>query len=166
MRPGGAGADGCLTHHPKDNYVYLQLDCTVLDEGQFRKRKIFNRLTLDGPLPEHKDRAKTSRGLIRAMIESAHGIKPKDESDDAKKLRQIKGYQDLDGLRCMIRVGVLPPKDNWEARNVINEVITPDNPKYVKPEQVPVTARAAAATAAPAPAATPAAAIARPQWGN
>jgi hypothetical protein len=159
IKPGGAGADGMLTQANDGKSEHLNICCTVLD-GPHRKRKIFTRLTLQGTTPGHADAGKFTRDTIRAILESARGVKPKDESDTAKAARQIAGYSDLDGLCCWIRVGVLPPTGNYDAKNTIKEIITPDMKEWSKIEQP--TGNGAAAPAAGAPAA----AIARPSWAD
>jgi hypothetical protein len=166
IKPGGAGKDPMLTCAGDGKSEHLNVSYTVLD-GPHKKRKIFERMTVQGTTQGHADAAKITRGMIRAMLESARGIKPKDESDAAKTARQITSYSDLDGLCFLVRVGVLPPSGNYDAKNTIKEIVTPDSKDWKQIERPDGNqSPAAAAPAAPAPAPAPAAAIARPQWGN
>jgi hypothetical protein len=130
-------------------------------DGEYKKRKVFTRLTVQGTTQGHADAGRGTRAIIRAMLESARGIQPKDQSDAAKAARSIKGYGDLDGLCCLIRVGVEPPNGQYKAKNTIREIITPDRKEWVQLEQAPPSA--APASSAPA---KPAASIARPQWAG
>ena len=158
IKAGGAGDDGMLTCANDGKSEHLNICCTVLD-GPYKKRKVFTRLTLKGTTSGHADAGKFTRDTIRAMLESARGFKPKDESEAAKAARRMTGYSDLDGLCCWIRVGVLPPTGNYDAKNTIKEIITPDMKEWQKIEQ-PGNGAAAPAAAAPA------AAITRPDWAE
>ena len=103
------------------------LDCefTVLD-GEYAKRKIWALLTMDGPTPGHAVAADISRKTVRAMLESARGIRPDDKSAEAEKARLISDWGDLNGLCCVMRVGVKPAEGEYRAKNTIWEIITPE----------------------------------------
>jgi hypothetical protein len=167
VHAGGVGDGGWCTCAADGNSEHLNIECTVVD-GQYAKRKIFTRLTVQGTTQKHAEAADITRRTIKAMLESARGIKPSDSSDVAKAARHLNGYQDLDGLRFVIRVGVRPPRDSYPAQNTIREVITPERSAWNKPESPPVMAGSAAPTASTpaAPAPQPAAAIARPNWAK
>jgi hypothetical protein len=161
INPGGAGDDGWLTLAGDGKSEHLNITCTVI-EGEYKKRKVFARLTVRGTTSGHAEAADITRRTIRAMLESARGIKPTDTSDAAKEARAISGYRDLDGLCCWIRVGVVPPSGQFKAKNEIKEVIAADHREWKKLDQIPP----AAASAPQAPAPSPAVSIARPQWAQ
>jgi hypothetical protein len=163
INPGGAGDDGMLTRAGDGNSEHLNTVCTVI-VGPFKKRKVFTRLTVQGTTSGHTEAIDITRRTIKAMLESARGIKPNDTSDAAKAARLINGYSDLDGLCCVIRVGVRPPSGQYSAQNTIREIITPDHKDWVQLEQTPPQAAPAASSAPVAP--KPAASIARPQWAE
>jgi hypothetical protein len=164
INPGGAGNDGLLTRAGDGNSEHLNITCTVID-GEFRKRKIFVRWTVQGT--NHAEAADITRRSIKAVLESARGIKPTDASDAAKAARLISGYGDLNGVCCWIRVGVKAPTAKYSASNTVREIITPDHKEWKKLDQIPPAAALAPATPAPAPVAQkPAASIARPQWAE
>lgn len=166
IKPGGAGNGGWLKRSADGNSEALDCEFVVVDEGQFHKRKLWQLLTLTGTTPGHAQAGEISRNTLRAILESARGIRPDDTSDTAKAARKVAGWGDFDGLRFVARLGVRPARDGYAAKNTILEVITCERQAWRKPEQVDrstVTGMASAATAA-APA--PAGAIARPQWAG
>ena len=164
IRPGGAGDGGWLRRSADGASEGLDCELTVVD-GPYAKRKVWALFTLAGEKDSHAQAGEISRGILRAILESARGIRPDDESDKAKTARHLSGWQELDGLRFMARIGVRPPKDNYPAKNTIQEVITPERTAWKQPAQVDAAAKANG----PAPAATatpPANAVARPQWAK
>jgi len=165
VKPGGAGDDGMLTPAKDGNSEHLSCEFTVLD-GDHVKRKIWARLTVSGK--NHQQAIDISRKTLKAVLECARGVKPGDESDVAKAARQVKSWADFDQLRVMVRLGVEPPKNGFQAKNFVKEVITPDHTAWKKLEQVDrSTITAPAAPAAPGTAAAaPANAITRPDWAK
>jgi hypothetical protein len=164
IRPGGAGDDGWLKLAADGNSKGLDCEFTVVD-GAHAKRKLWQLFTLDGTTDGHAEAGKISRNALRAILESARGIKPSDTSEAAQNGRKVSSWADFDQLRFVARLGVRPPRDGYAAKNTILDVITPDRQQWQKPEQI--SAKPANSGAAPAPASTPLAnAIARPQWGR
>ncbi len=167
IRPGGAGDDGWLKRSSTSKGDSEGLDCefTVVD-GPYAKWKLWQLFTLHGTTPGHADAGDISMRTLRAIIESARGIRPDDKSAEAQAARKPSSWGDLDGLRFIARLGVRPPQDGWAAKNTIMEVITPGRRDWEKPPEQ-IAKPAAAAPTAPAPATTPPAnAIARPKWGR
>jgi hypothetical protein len=162
IKPGGAGDDGWLTRSNDGGSEGLDCEFTVVD-GEHAKRKVFPRLTMHGTTEGHETAAQISRNTLRAMIESARGIRPDDKSDAAQEKRKLAGgWQELDGIRFIAKLGVRPPKDGYAAKNTILDIITPERQAWRQVEQ---TAVSAAASTGPASSAQPPAnAIARPQW--
>ena len=66
---------------------------------------------------------------LRAILESARGIKPTDVSEAAKKAR-VAEYADFDGIRFMAKIGVEPARGDYKAKNILGEVITPDRKEW------------------------------------
>jgi hypothetical protein len=163
VKPGGAGKNSWLTLSKDGNSEHLNCEFIVVD-GPHAKRKFWGRYTVVGV--NHDQAINISRATLRAMLESAKGIRPDDKSDAAKMARAIKGYEDFDQLRFVARIGVEPPKNGYNAKNVIDEVVTPEKQTWKKPEQVDrdLLGKPATATAPAQPA--PANAIARPQWAG
>jgi hypothetical protein len=162
IRPGGAGEGGWLRRSKDGNSEALDCEFVVLD-GEHAQRKFWTLLTVAGVSEGHTEAAQISGERIRAMLESARGIKPEDKSDAAKQARHITSYGDLDGLIFIARIGVEPARDGYKAKNRLDHVITPDEKAWHPVTQDPKPA------AAPATAASPASApakIERPTWAK
>src|SRR5215469_17866274 len=161
VRPGSAGEGGQLRRAKDGNSEALDCEFVVLD-GPFAKRKVWSLLTVAGSTPGHAEAAKISASKLRAILESARGIRPDDKSDTATQARCIGSYGELNGLSFIARIGVEPPQDGYKAKNRLDHVVTPDEKAWRPVTQEP----AAAPSAAPAkPASTPAK-INRPAWSK
>ena len=135
IKPGNAGKDGLLTRSQKGDCEGLNCELTV-DEGKYAKRKLFVWLLLFGTTSNQKDMAHSNIGTLRAIIESAHGIKRANESEAAKKTRaSFSDLHNFDGIRFLMKVGVEEAKDSYPAKNTIGRVITPDDGKEWRPIQ-------------------------------
>jgi hypothetical protein len=128
IRPGDAGEDGML-RRSKDGGCEM-LDCEfVVVEGPHAKRKFFNNAVLSGTTDGHAQAADITRSRLRAILESARGIKPTDVSEAAKKAR-VAEYRDFDGIRFLAKIGVEPAKGEYKAKNILDMVITPDQKEW------------------------------------
>ena len=136
----------------------LDLEFVVVD-GPQAKRKLWERMVISGTTDGHAKAAEISRGKLRAILESARGIKPGDVSPEARKARTAE-FSDFDGLRFIAKIGIekgSPKNDgsgeNYADRNTIAMVITPDRKDWHAVEQAPRArpARSPATTAAVAP---------------
>lgn len=136
IRPGDAGEDGLLDRSEKGDCEGLDCELTVV-EGKYAKRKMFPWLLVSGTTSGQMDMAHTNLGRLKAIIESAHGIKPKDMSEAAKKARApFSDLRNFDGIRFMVKLGVEPAKGDYKAKNIIQLVITPDMKEWQPVEQV------------------------------
>jgi hypothetical protein len=166
IRPGGAGDHKWLKLAADGNSEGLDCEFTVVD-GQYAKRKIWALFTLRGTTPGHAEAGEISRNTLRAILESARGIRPDDKSETAQLARKTSSWADFDQLRFMARLGVRPATAQHSARNVLLEIVTPERRAWKKPEQIDRGLFAnSPAAAAPAATAPPANTIARPQWAN
>jgi hypothetical protein len=165
VRPGNAGEGGWLRRSKDGESEGLDLEFTVVD-GPFAKRKVWTLLTLFGTKPNHATAGEMSASRLRAILESARGIRPDDNSDAARKARQTASYGDFDGLRFIARIGIEPAQNGYKAKNTFDEVITPDRKDWHAVEQVAKEATSSTtSTATPAVAKAPAK-IERPQWAS
>jgi len=166
VRPGNAGEDGWLKKSSKGDSEGLDCELIVVAPEQYAKRKLFEWFTIRGATDGHAEAGQISQRKIRAIVESALGIRPDDNSEAARAARQMKSWGDLNNIRFVCKLGVRPAQGDYPAKNTILEVITPDRQLYKgKPEQ----AGASTATSAPAssaPASPPANTVARPQWAS
>jgi hypothetical protein len=160
VRPGSAGEGGLLRRSKDGKSEALDCEFVVLD-GPFAKRKFWTLFTVAGSTLGHADAAKISESKLRAILESARGIRPDDKSDAAKQARCIQSYGDLNGLSFIARIGVEPPQDGYRAKNRLDRVITPDEKAWHPVTQEP----AAAPSGAPAKPDT-LAKINRPDWAS
>jgi hypothetical protein len=163
IRPGGAGDGGWLTRSADGNSEGLDCEFVVVG-GDYDQRKVWQRLTLQGTTPGHAEAAKISRNLLRAILESAKGIKPGDTSEAAQAARSVGGWSDFEALRFIARLGVRPPQNGYAAKNTILEVITPERQVWRQPEQL--TVARPTGSSAPGAEAKPANTIARPKWAD
>jgi hypothetical protein len=165
IRPGGASDGGWLRRAADGNSEGLDCEFVVVD-GPHAKRKLWQLFTLQGKTPKHAEAGRISRETLRAILESARGIKASDTSEAAQAARKVSGWGDLDQIRFIARLGVRPPKDGYAAKNTILEVITPERQTWQKPEQISAkSANSANSGVTPAPT-PPAGSIARPEWGR
>lgn len=164
VRPGNSGEGGWLKRSKTGDSMALDCEFT-LTEGPHAKRKFWTLLTMEGTTEGHQKAADISASRIRAMLESAYGIRPDDETDNAKSRRRLSSWGELDGLRFLAKIGVEKGKDGYKDKNTLAEVITPDRKQWAKIEQAPrqqgfnqigATAANVAQNAAPAAGAKPA----------
>jgi hypothetical protein len=167
IRRGGEGEDGWLSRSKDGGSVGLDLEYTIMD-GDYANRKIWQRLTLEGTTEGHATAGEISRNFLRAVLESARGIRFDDTTEQALLKRRIAGWQDFNGLKFIARLGVEPAKDRHPAKNKVAEAITPPRHEWHLIEQdppgqaspTPSTFNASSAKPAPANA------IVRPDWAS
>lgn len=174
IRPGGyddanqGWTGGYATRSDKTGAVYLNAKFTIL-EGPFAKRVVFGLIGLYSP--KGPDWTNMGRSFLRAILNSARGIHPADQTPQAQTARRIRGFADLDGVEFVVRIDV--EKDqNGEDKNVVKAAIQPDSKEYAA--LMGAVSRAPVPTggfssSAPATHATPAAAAAvstRPTWAQ
>ena len=99
--------DGWLSRSKDGNSEALDCEFVVVD-GQHVHRKFWSLLTVGGTTEGHAKAAEISRTRLRAILESARGIRPDDKSEAAKQARQVGSYADFDGLRFIGQIGVEP----------------------------------------------------------
>src|SRR5262249_16775045 len=104
IRPGDAGEDGLLKRSKNGEAEGLAGHLTVVG-GKDAKRKFFSFMVVSGVTDGHATAGDITRSRLRAILESARGIKPADMSETAKKARNA-NYADFDGIRFMAKIGV------------------------------------------------------------
>src|SRR5262245_11481552 len=103
IRPGNAGEGGWLRRSKAGDSEAIDAEFVVID-GSVAKRKFWTLLTIAGTTQGHEEAADISRRRIRAMLESARGIKPNDSSESARQARCINSYDELNGLTFMAKI--------------------------------------------------------------
>lgn len=168
LKPGGhddptqGWVGGYATQSYETGSVYLAAEFVVTG-GEHAKRKIWSNIGL------HSNKGETwsqmGRSFIRAALNSARHIDPRDNSPQASAARRIQSFAELDGLEFLARIDV--EKDSsGQDRNVIKLAVEPDHPEYAKlmgatAQAVPATATTAAT---PAPQRTPVSG--KPAWAQ
>ncbi len=134
IRPGGfddpaqGWTGGYATRHPNTGSVYLNGEFTVM-EGEYVRCKLWSLIGLYSP--KGPEWGHIGRGLMKAMLCSARGIHPKDDSPAAQAALRIQGFADLEGLEFLAKV-------DWETdphgqpKSVIKRAITPDHKDYAR----------------------------------
>lgn len=128
---GGFGDDRSLTNSKEGDTRHLNMELTVL-YGRYAKRKVFERWTVEAQNPT-EGQAKSiaiTRSRIRAMLNSARGIPPKDDSENARAGRTIKAYGELHKMCFAAELGIRKGNDGYPPRNVIKKIIEPDHELY------------------------------------
>lgn len=136
IKPGGHDdqAQGWTGGYATQSYdtgsVYLACEFVVLD-GPFNKRKMWTNIGLHSS--KGPNWSNMGRSFIRAVLNSARGIHPQDNSPAATAARRIKGFEELDGLEFVARVDI--EKDaRGDFRNIVRcavELDQTDHPKLV-----------------------------------
>jgi hypothetical protein len=148
IRPGGLNgatpADaGLLKASGTSDAKLLDCEFTVV-EGPYARRKFWQNFTVAGGKLDEKGQSKgwnIAKSAFRAMVDSALGLNPKDESAAAKQKRVISGLRQLDGITFVARIMVEPASNpNYKDANKLANVVTPDEPQYaavLRGESVP-----------------------------
>lgn len=124
--PAQGWQDGYPTQSDRTTSVYLNCEYTVVS-GEYQKRKFFGLIGLWSP--KGKAWGDMGRATIRAILNSARGVHPNDNTPQAASARRINDFGDLDGLEFAVQLAV--EKDaRGELRNVIKQVIEPDHAQY------------------------------------
>ena len=181
IRPGGSnGATpmdaGLIKASPSSDAKMLDCEFSVVD-GPYARRKLWQSYTVAGGKLDEKGQSKgwnISKATFRAMVDSALGLNPKDESPEAKSKRMLQGLKQLDGITFVARIMVEPSENQrYRDQNRIANVVTADEPQYaavmqgqsVPPDPVKATPRkSASASVPPAWGSAPSAPTQAPAW--
>lgn len=84
--------------------------------------------------PGQKTACRISFSRMRAIIEAARRVSPKDESPQANNRRNINSWLDLNGMKFPARVGIADEGRTYNGKvywdNIITSVVTPDKEEY------------------------------------
>ena len=119
--------DGYVTRNAKTGSAYL--DCKfVVMTGEYAKRQIWHMIGLHSAKSD--EWANMGRTFIKSLLNSAKGLQPNDMSDAARQARTTNnGFADLDGINCVIRLGV--ETDSYDnERNRVSNVVMADDKDY------------------------------------
>ena len=126
IKPGNDPADPFITRSKGGDTAYLNCEWIIL-EGKYAKRKVFDKIGLEG-----SDKwVNMGKARIRAILESAKGINPKDVSEIAVAARKINSFDELNNLDVVIKVGVEHDKNGqYQDKNRVIAIITPEHFAY------------------------------------
>jgi len=169
LRPGNVGEDGICKRTSKGDAEMLDCEFVVVD-GTYAKRKFWDNFMLAGTTAGQQEMVQTNRGRLKQILESAHGIKPGDASERARKVYSA-SLKDFDNLIFIAKIGVRKggPKndgsgESWSDKNILAAVITPDKKEWRPSEQPPPFNGAGAASSSTPPQSAPP--IQRPGWAS
>jgi len=121
VRPGGVGEDGMLKRTRAGDAEMLDCELVVAD-GPHAKRKFWERWILNGTTAGQAQAAEIARSVLRAIPDSALGLKPDDVSPQARAARTVSLGQ-FEGMTFMGKIGIekgRPKNDgtgeNWSTR--------------------------------------------------
>lgn len=180
IRPGGVNgatpADaGLLKASQSSDARMLDCEFTVVN-GPHARRKFWQSFTVAGGKLDEKGQSigwKISKSTFRAIVDSALGLDPRDESPAAKAKRVLPGLRHLDGIVFAARIMVEPASNpQYRDQNRIANVVLPDELHHaaimrgetVPPDPVNAPPRKAASVAAPGMAGVPGAAKTAVGW--
>lgn len=168
VRPGGTNGAvpmdaKLLKASERSDALLLNCEMTLMD-GPYARRKFWQNFTVAGGKRDDKGDSigwNISKSSFRAMIDSALGLDPKDESPAARDKRKLEGLRQLDGIVFAARIMVEPKSEGNAANNRIANIVLPGESEYarvmagqpVPPDPVnaaPRKPRTAAAAVAPA----------------
>ncbi|MBR0683293.1 hypothetical protein GXW74_22595 [Roseomonas eburnea] len=175
IRKGGLDGQGEVdrgllkpARNPESDVRMLDCEFTVV-AGPHIRRKFWQTFTVVGGKVDEQGVSigwKISKGIFRAMIDSALGLDPQDMSEAAKAKRVLRGLADLHGITFAAKVRVEPASDSrYSDSNRLDRVVLPGEAEYrriMDGEAVPASPshRAARPTASSSPASTP------PAWAT
>jgi hypothetical protein len=171
IRAGGAGEDGLLKRSSNGDCEMLDLEFTVLD-GTYKGRKFWTNLILEGTTEGQKKAVLFSLGTLKAMLDSALDLDPKDVSAEARAARTV-SLKSFDGMNIMAKIGVeaggpKPPEKgggNYSDKNVLSGVVTRDKQGWRGPIEQPPPFNGGGGSSSSTPS-TPSAPVGRPDWAQ
>jgi hypothetical protein len=170
IRPGNVGEDGLLKRNKAGDAEMLDTEYTVID-GPFKGRKFWNNLLLVGTTDGQKKMAAGNLGVLKAILDSALGLKPNDVSAQARAARTV-SVKTFEGMCFIAKIGVEkggPKNDgsgtNWADKNILASVVTPDKTDWHPVEQPPPFNGGSSGSSSSTPS-TPAAPVGRPDWAQ
>jgi hypothetical protein len=140
IRPGGVDGQteidkGLLKPSTTPGSDVLSLDCELtVVEGPRARRKFWHAFTVSGGKVDEKGASigwNISKRTFRAMIDSALGLDPEDNSDDAKAKRRLRGLADLDGITFVAKITVEPSTDpRYPDKNKLDRPVLPNENEW------------------------------------
>jgi hypothetical protein len=132
IKPGYEMSDRFVTESKHSDSRYLNCAWVIM-EGPYARRIVFDLIGVYG----NEMFVNKGRARIRAILESARGIDPKDESEEAMKARKISSYEELDGLEVTIKIGIQHDKSgNYDDKNIVKKILPNSSPTPKSSEEM------------------------------
>jgi len=167
---GNVGEDGMLKRSKDGGCEMLNAVLTITD-GPYKGRKVFERWILAGTTDGHAKSADINRGTLKAILDSALGLKPDDVSPQARAARTV-SLKQFEGMTFVGKIGIEKGKpkndgtgESWSDKNILAAVITPDKKEW-RPSEQPPPFNGGGGGAPSSPPSSPAAPIGRPEWAS
>jgi hypothetical protein len=126
IKPSNDFSDPFLTRSKDGNSAYLNCEFVIM-EGQYVRRKIFDKIGISGS----DAWINMGKARIRAILESAKNINPNDMSETAMAARKINSFEELEGLEMIIKIGIESNRGGvYPDKNRVLSIITPDHAMY------------------------------------
>src|SRR5262249_25376396 len=104
LRPGGAGEGGLLKRSKDGGCEMLDGEFTLVD-GLCKGRKFWEYFVVNGTTLGQAQAVEISQGRLKAILDSALGLKPDDMSPQARAARTV-DYKDFEGKTFIAKIGV------------------------------------------------------------
>jgi hypothetical protein len=118
---------------PGSDVLSLDGELTVA-EGRFVRRKFWHSFTVSGGKIDEKGASigwNISKRTFRAMIDSALGLDPDDNSEEAKARRRLRGLADLNGITFVAKITVEPSNDpRYPDKNKLDRPVLPNEKEW------------------------------------
>lgn len=132
------GDAGLFKNSTISDAVMLEVEFTVLEPKEYEHRKVFENWTVAGGSLDDKGNSKgwnMTKARLRAVLESATGTSPKDTSAQAMANRTVPNFKSFDNCPFYAKLtveagGDRPQGGKYPDKNVIDYVVTPDEPEY------------------------------------
>lgn len=118
-----------FTTRGKTGAVWLDCEYVIL-AGPYAKRRVWGKIGLHSPKGDAW--RNMGRKFMRAMLESARGIMPKDMSPEAVQARTIGDLTDLNGLEFVARIDIEEGAAGYDDKNTIQAAVTPNQKAYAE----------------------------------
>lgn len=113
--------------------LQIEAEFTIV-EGPFARRKFWQNFTVSGGKLDDAGVSigwKITKSTFRAMIDSALGLDPKDDSAATKEKRVLKGLSVLSGLTFVAKIKVEASNNpSYGDTNKLERVIVPTEPEW------------------------------------
>jgi hypothetical protein len=140
IRPGGVDGQteidrGLLKASTTAGSDVLSLDSEfTVTEGRLARRKFWQTFTVSGGKVDEKGASigwNISKRTFRAMIDSARGLDPNDNSEEANAKRRLRGLADLDGIAFVAKITVEPSNDpRYPDKNKLDRPVLPNEKEW------------------------------------